>query len=580
MIFLFAKKTEKLIESMKTLDYKWIALSNTTLGALMAGIDANILLIALPAIFRGIGINPLAPGEIDYLLWTLMGYTMVLAVLLVAAGRISDMFGRVKMYNLGFLIFTIGSVLLFFVQGTGDFAALQIIFFRLVQGVGGAMLLANSAAILTDAFPASERGFALGVNQIAFITGSFIGLLLGGVLAAFDWRLVFFVSVPFGILGTVWAYKMLKEKGEIKTGQALDVVGNILLAGGLTVLLVAITYGIIPYGNSNMGWGNPFVYGGVALGIAMLAVFVWYEPRVKHPLFNMELFKIREFAMGNFAGFLYALARGGLQFMLIIWLQGIWLPLHGYAFEDTPLWSAIYMVPLTLAFLVAGPVSGYLSDKHGSRPFAVAGMVLLAVGFFGLMLLPADFAYWQFALILTVMGLGTGMFAAPNTSEIMGSVPAHQRGVASGMRATFQNAATALSISLIFTFFTIGLAANLPPIMHAGLVGKGVSEATATTISNMPPTGLLFATFLGYNPLGTLLPQAELAHLSSAASKTLVSTEYFPTLISPAFIDGTKLAFSLCALVCIVAAAASFYHSRKKAPAGAQAGNEGIMGVE
>ena len=563
---MYSQKIKKLIDSVKSLDYKWIALSNTTLGALMAGIDANILLIALPAIFRGIGINPLAPGEIDYLLWTMMGYMMVLAVLLVAIGRVSDMFGRVKMYNFGFLVFTIGSILLYFVQGTGNFAALQIIFFRLIQGIGGAMLLANSAAILTDAFPANERGFALGVNQIAFIAGSFIGLLLGGVLAAFDWRLVFFVSVPVGIVGTIWAYMMLKEKGDIKPGQKLDVTGNLLFAGGLTSLLIAITYGIIPYGSSSMGWGNPLVVGGIALGLLLLVVFAWYEPRVKQPLFNMDLFGIREFATGNIAGFLASLARGGLQFMLIIWLQGIWLPLHGYSFADTPLWSAIYMIPLTVAFLVAGPVSGWLSDKHGTRKFAVAGMALQAIGFVGLMLLPADFVYWQFALILAILGVGTGMFAAPNTSAIMGSVPAHQRGVASGMRATFQNVAMTLSISLIFAFFTVGLAANLPATMYAGLSGQGVSAATATSISNMPPTGLVFATFLGYNPLGTLLPASELAKLPASAAKTLVSNQFFPTLISPAFIDGTKLAFLLCALVSLIAAAVSLRHGRKNAP--------------
>lgn len=561
---MFSKKTNKLIQSIEKFDYKWIALSNTTLGALMAGIDANILLIALPAIFRGIGINPLAPGEIDYLLWTLMSYIMVLAVLLVSLGRISDMFGRVRMYNLGFLIFTIGSILLFFVAGTGNTAALEIIFFRIVQGVGGAMLLANSAAILTDAFPASERGFALGVNQIAFITGTFIGLLLGGVLAGLDWRLVFFVSVPFGILGTAWAYALLKEKGEIRAGQTLDIVGNVLLAGGLTLLLVAITYGIVPYGTSNMGWGNPLVIAGILLGLLMLAAFMWYEPRVKEPLFNMELFKIHEFFTGNLAGFLFSLARGGLQFILIIWLQGIWLPLHGYAFADTPIWSAIYMIPLTLAFLVSGPVCGYLSDRHGPRPFTAIGMLLLAAGFFGLMVLPANFAYCQFALVLCVMGIGTGMFAAPNTSAIMGSVPAHQRGVASGMRATFQNAASALSISLIFTFFTVGLASSLPQTMYAGLTGQGLSAATATTVSNMPPTGLLFATFLGYNPLGTLIPQADLARLSLAAQQTIVSNQFFPQLISPSFIDGTKLAFALCALVSLLGAAASFYHGRRK----------------
>jgi MFS family permease len=564
MIDLFSKKTNEVLASIERFDYKWIALSNTTLGALMAGIDANILLIALPAIFRGIGINPLAPGEINYLLWTLMSYITVLAVLLVGLGKMADMFGRVRMYNLGFLIFSIGSILLFFVQGTGNSAALQIIFFRVIQGIGGAMLLANSAAILTDAFPANERGFALGVNQIAFIAGSFIGLLLGGFLAVISWRLVFFVSVPFGLLGTIWGYMMLKEKGEIRPNQQLDIAGNILLAGGLTALLVSITYGIIPYGSSAMGWGNPFVIGGVLLGILLLVIFAWHETKVKHPLFNLELFGIAEFATGNAAGFLYSLARGGLQFMLIIWLQGIWLPLHGFAFEDTPLWGAVYLLPLTIAFLVFGPLSGYLSDKHGPRLLATAGSVLMAIGFFGLMLLPANFAYWQFACIIALIGAGTGMFAAPNTSAVMSSVPPHQRGVASGMRATFQNAASALSISIIFTLFTVGMAASLPATMYAGLTGAGISSQAAAAVSNLPPTGMLFATFLGYNPLGSLLPQAELNSLSSAVRQNVLGTTFFPDLISPAFIEGTKLAFAICAVVSLIAAGVSFMRGKEK----------------
>jgi MFS family permease len=566
---LISEKIKETIAAVEKFDYKWIALTNTTLGALMAGIDSNILLISLPAIFRGIAINPLAPGEINYLLWTLMGYTTVLAVLLVGLGKLSDMFGRVKMYNLGFLIFTIGSILLFFVQGTGNPAALQIIFFRILQAIGGALLIANSAAILTDSFPANERGFALGVNQIAFIAGSFIGLLLGGFLAAVSWRLVFFVSVPFGILGTIWAYWMLKEKGEIKPNQRFDLLGNVLLAVGLTVVLVSITYGILPYGNSPMGWSSPFVIGGLLLGIALLCGFVWYESRIEQPLFDIQLFRIREFTLGNIAGFLYSLARGGLQFMLIIWLQGIWLPLHGYAFADTPLWSAIYLLPLTVAFLVFGPVSGYLSDRYGPRFFSTGGALLMAIGFFALMLLPADFSYWQFALALIIMGAGTGMFASPNTSAVMSSVPAHQRGVASGIRATFQMAAIALSISLIFTFFTLGMAGSLPSTLYSGLTAQGISSQAATALSNLPPTGMLFATFLGYNPLGTLLPASQLNALSGAARQNLLGTTFFPTLISPAFIDGTMLAFGICAVISLLAAAVSFSRgkeNKRKAP--------------
>ena len=574
---MFSEKTSELIASIERFDYKWIALSNTTLGALMAGINANILLIALPAIFRGIGIDPLAPGEINYLLWTLMSYVVVLAVLLVTFGRISDMFGRVRMYSLGFLIFTIGSVLLFFVQGSGNFAALEIIIFRVLQAIGGALLVANSAAILTDAFPASERGFALGVNQIAFLAGGFIGLLLGGVLAAFDWRLVFFVSVPFGIIGTLWAYAMLKEKGVIKPNQTLDLIGNVLFAVGLTVVLVSITYGILPYGNSAMGWGNPFVIGGLLFGIFLLGVFVWYEPRVKHPLFNMELFSIHEFAFGNLAGFLSSLVRGGLQFMLIIWLQGIWLPLHGYAFEDTPLWSAIYLLPLTAAFLVLGPLSGYLSDRHGPRLLSTAGMLLTCAGFIGLMLLPANFAYWEFSFILILLGAGSGMFASPNTSAIMGSVPADQRGAASGMLGTFLNTASALSISLIFTFFTLGMAGSLPGTLYSGLTHAGISSQAATALSNLPPTGMLFATFLGYNPLGTLLPASELSKLTAAARQNLLSTTFFPGLISPAFIDGTTLAFVICAVISLLAAAVSFSRGREKKHEGPR---PGLLSIE
>jgi len=291
--------------------YKWIALSNTTLGMLMASIDVNIVLISLPAIFRGIHINPLAPDEASYLLWMLMGYSMVTATLLVSFGRLSDMFGRVRLYNLGFAIFSFASILLFLTPGQGNTGALELIIFRLLQAVGGGFLFSNSTAILTDAFPHSERGMAMGLNQIAFIGGSLLGLILGGVLSAIHWRLVFLVSVPVGITGTIWAYLKLKEIGAI-TRQRIDFLGNATFGAGLTIFLGSLIYGIMPYGSSVMGWANPWVRAGLLVGISLLIAFVFIETRVQDPMFRLSLFRIRMFAAGNVSGFLSAVARGGL----------------------------------------------------------------------------------------------------------------------------------------------------------------------------------------------------------------------------------------------------------------------------
>ncbi|HEX6797248.1 MAG TPA: MFS transporter [Ktedonobacterales bacterium] len=539
--------------------YKWIALSNTTLGALMATINSSIILIALPAIFNGIGINPLSPGESNYFLWLLLGYMVVTATLLVTFGRISDMFGRVRLYNLGFAIFTAGSILLFITPGSGNTAALELVLFRLVQGVGAGFLFANSTAILTDAFPPHQRGLALGINQIAAIAGSFIGLILGGVLTIFDWRLVFLVSVPFGLFGTIWAYLKLREIATIRGHQRIDWIGNITFAAGLTVLLLAITYGIEPYGSSPMGWGNPLVIAGIVLGLVLLALFVWIELRVSDPMFRIDLFKIRMFAAGNLSGFLSSLARGGLQFMLIIWLQGIWLPLHGYSFEETPLWAGIYMTPLLVGFIVMGPLSGWLSDRFGARLFSTAGMLVQAAGFIGLLLLPANFNYVWFAVLLLVLGIGSGLFAAPNTTAIMNSVPPETRGVSSGMRATFQNGASLVSIGLFFSIVTAGLAAALPSTFFSGLTQHGVPAPVAHQISTLPPTAALFGAFLGYNPIGVLLPPATLTHLgvSSADQAILLGKQFFPNLISSPFMVGLRAVFLISAAMCVIAAIAS-----------------------
>jgi MFS family permease len=546
-------------------------LTNTTLGALMATIDASIVLIALPAIFKGIRINPLAPGETNYFLWLLLGYMVVTTTLLVTFGRISDMFGRVRFYNLGFAIFTVGSTLLAFTPGTGNAGALELIIFRLIQGVGAGFLFANSAAILTDAFPLHQRGRALGINQIAAIAGSFIGLILGGVLAVINWRLVFLVSVPVGLIGTVWAYMMLRETATIRAHQRIDWAGNVTFAAGLTILLLGITYGIEPYGGKPMGWSNPLVIGGIVFGVLLLLAFIWIELHVDDPMFRLDLFKIRMFATGNIAAFLSALGRGGLQFMLIIWLQGIWLPLHGYSFADTPLWAGIYMTPLLIGFIVMGPISGYLSDRFGARFFSTSGMLLQCVGFIGLTFLPANFSYPIFAALIFVLGCGSGLFTSPNTSSIMSSVPPETRGVSSGMRATFQNGATLVSIGLFFTIVTLGLASALPSTLYSGLTRYGVSSTAASQIAHLPPTAALFGAFLGYNPIGELLPPQLLQALPAADRAALLGKTYFPELISGPFMSGLHAVFYISAFLCLVAAGASLLRGKQviAAPPGA-----------
>ena len=544
--------------------YKWIALSNTTIGMLMATIDSSIVLISLPAIFRGIGLTPLVPGNTSYLLWMLMGYMVVTAVLVVTFGRIGDMFGRVKMYNLGFAIFTAGSLAasLTYFGGTG--AALYLIGMRVVQGIGGAMVMANSTAILTDAFPENERGMALGINSVAAIAGSFIGLIAGGLLATVDWHLIFYVSVPIGLFGTVWAYLKLEE---VQTGEGghLDVPGNVLFGAGLIAVLVGITYALQPYDGSSMGWLSPLVLTLLIGGVAALVAFVVVELKVPEPMFDVRLFKIRAFSAGNIAMLLSSIGRGGLMFMLIIWLQGIWLPLHGYSFTSTPLWAGIYMLPLTTGFLVAGPVSGYLSDRFGARPFATGGMIGAAVSFGLLMLLPTNFGYGWFALLLLLNGLSMGLFAAPNTAGIMNAVPPNRRGVASGMRATFLNAGMTLSIGLFFTIMVIGLSSTLPAALTHGLTAEGLPASAAAKVAALPPVSVLFAAFLGYNPMKTLLGTA-IKVLSPAHRAVVTGHSFFANLISMPFHHGLTVVFSFALVMCAIAAAASWFRG-KAAPA-------------
>jgi MFS family permease len=542
--------------------YKWIALSNTTLGVLLATLDASITLIAMPAIFRGIHLDPLKPANSFYLLWMILGFLVVSSVLIVSLGRLGDMYGRVKMYNLGFVIYTVASLLLTIDWMTGQSGALYLIVFRIVQGIGAAFLLANAAAIITDAFPANQRGMALGINNIVGVSGMFVGLVLGGVLAPIDWRLVFLISVPVGLFGTVWAYLKLEERSKPRRA-SIDWAGNVTFALGLILIMISVTYGIRPYGSSQTGWGSPRVIALLAAGVASLAAFLVIESRVENPMFRLPLFRIRAFTFGTLSTFLSAIARGGLMFMLIIWLQGIWLPQHGVDYVDTPLRAGIYMLPLTLGMLIAGPTSGYLSDRFGARGFATGGMLGSAVSFALLGLLPIDFPFATFAAILFLMGISMGMFASPNRAAVMNSLPPEDRGAGGGMNQTFQNSAQVLSVGIFFTLMIIGLAASLPHALASGLHAHGVSAATAHGAAKIPPVSILFAAFLGYNPIEHLIGTHALAALPASSHAIVTGRSFFPQLISGPFSTGLHEAFLFAIVACLIAAGASLMRGGK-----------------
>jgi MFS family permease len=542
--------------------YRWIALSNTVLAGLIVSIDSTIVLIAVPSIFRGIHVDPLQPNNTKYMLWLILGFLIVTAVLVVSLGRLGDIYGRVRVYSLGFVVFTVFSILLSVTWMHGQAAAIWLIVMRIGQGFGGAMLLANMSAILTDAFPASQRGTALGLSNIAFVAGSTIGLVLGGVLAPISWRLIFLVSVPVGLAGSFWSYRSLRDIGE-RHAARIDWWGNLTFAGGLIAVMVAITSGIQPYHHDTMSWTSPKVLAEFGIGFALLAAFAVIESCVAEPMLHLRLFRIRAFTAGNIANLLASLARGGLQFILIIWLQGVWLPEHGYNFADTPLWSGIHMLPNVGGILLAGPISGMLSDRFGARPFATAGALLAGISFFLLARLPVEFPYATFAALLALNGIGMGMFISPNRAAVMNSLPPWRRGVGAGMLNTFQNSAAVLSIGIFFSLMIVGLAAQLPSTLYHGFIAHGVPIATAARISHLPPVTTLFATFLGYNPVQHLLGHSVLASLSPAQASALTGRTFFPHLITKPFSSALSAAFTFALIVCLLSAAASLLRGGK-----------------
>jgi len=538
------------------LEYKWIVLINTTIGMLMAAINQTIVLISLPAIFSGLHVDPLGPGQSNLLLWMLMGYSAVTTVLLVTFGRIADIFGRVRIYNLGFVVFTVGSLLCALTPSTGTLGAIELIGFRMLQGLGGACLFANSIALLTDAFPPGQRGLSLGINQIAFIAGNVIGVVLGGILAAINWRLDFLISVPVGVVGSVWAYLALHEIGKRQPAR-IDWMGNITFAGGLLALMFGLTEALTPYGNQTMGWSNPTVLISLALGVLLLVVFGVVETRVRNPLFDLGLFRIRDFLFGNIAAFLFSLARGGLMFMFVIWLQGIWLPLHGVAYADTPLHAGIDTMPLMLGFVVCGPLGGWLSDRYGSRVLATGGILVAGLAAALMTTLPADFNLWLFAAYLALMGAGMGFFSAPNTSQIMSSVPAEQRGAAAGMRSMVLNAGMTASTAIFFTIVIASLSQNLGPALNAGAVNAGLPAPLAQGIASLPPGAAIFAAMLGYDPISHLIPATALASLPPALAARVSDPHFFAGLLAQPFVTGIRVALLACVGMCVVAGVTS-----------------------
>jgi len=520
---------------------KWIALSNTSIAIFIAFANYNMIIIALPQIFNSLRFNPTAPDALGYLIWLILGYMIVTSSLVVTFGRISDLKGRAKLYSLGFLIFAISSGILSTVNGYGDSAVLEMIILRLFQGVGGGLLMVNSAAILTDYFPKNELGKALGLNQVSGLVGGVAGLIIGGVLSVINWRYIFLLDFVVGIIGTLWSFKSLRDvQKPIK--QPLDIIGNVLFALGITLLLISVTYGLLPYGNQQLGWGNPFVITGLTISFLAIGIFVFVESKVKNPMFDLSLFKVRDFSVANFTNFIASMARQGILLMMLVLLQGIWLPLHGVPYSQTPFWAGLYLIPNMLGFAALGPISGILSDRYGSKVLTSLGLFVSALGFFLLSLLPYDFQLWQFFAISFLMGAGMGLFSSPNMADIMASVPVQKRGAASGMRASLQNTASAISVVLYFSVVITGMAVTLNSSIESALSSYGIHLNV-----NLPAAVAIFSALLGYDPLSSLtssLPTSVASHIDTPA--------FFVTAIAPSFMSGFRLMLNISAALLVL----------------------------
>lgn len=417
------------------MNYKWVALSNTTLGTLMAALDRNIIVIALPSISSDLHTSLIT------LVWITIGYWVVTSSVLLTFGRLADMFGRVRLYNLGFALFTIGSGLCC-ISSTGE----QLIMFRIVQGIGAAFIFSNGSAILSDSFPESERGRALGINQIAIVIGSVIGLVLGGVLTSYlGWRSIFWINIPIGILATVWAFVKLKELGSIKK-EKVDYVGNILMTLSMLFILVGITFGSFHLIDAFI------VLLLILVGVILLIIFYYAEKKILHPMIDLTLFRIKNFTSNNLTIFLNSMARGAFSFVIVFYLQGPSMML-------SPLDAGIYLIPVSFTLAIFAPITGWFYDKFRSPVISQIGLLVSAAGFLLLTTLGNQVSFSELVLPLSLIGSGMGIFNSPNRAAIMNSVSPNNRGIAAGISTTLVMTGSAFSIALIFIIFSL----ILPP---------------------------------------------------------------------------------------------------------------------
>ncbi|GGP19416.1 MFS transporter [Thermocladium modestius] len=538
-------------------------LLNTFLGSFVAAMNISMLIIALPAIFDGIRVYPLSPLGFTSMIWLIVSYPLALAVAIPISGRLSDMYGRGKLFTIGFLVFTLSSLLLGLAQGSGEAAAAELIVFRIMQGAGGSFMFSNSPALIMDVYPPRDRGFALGIIGISFSAGSVIGLLVGGGLAVINWRLVFLINAVVGSIGTYWSYKVVYKLSPGSSSVKVDWGGAVLLAAALVSVLTALNLGMLPYGDQPLGWGNPLVWTLLAVGAALLALLVQVERRIKEPMLRLDLFKIRQFTFGVMSAFFLFLAQGANIFVLSILLQALYLPMHGVPYSETPLLAGIYLIPNSVANALFAPIGGRLVNRLGARLVSTAGAVIAATSFELLALLPIDFNYAVFAAILFMMGAGFGLFMSPNQVSILTPVPPKDRSAASGMRASMQNVGSLTSIVVFLSLIIIGTYSTLSAALMNALVKAGLQAATAGQLSSIPPAIALFAAFLGYDPISTL---ASLTHTSIPPQllAELTKPSFFPTAIAPATINGFHYAYHVAALMAFTAAVLSLLRGRER----------------
>lgn len=438
--------------------YKWLALSCTSLGTLLATLNSGTLIIALPVLLRELH------TDIITLVWVLLSYMLAQTVLVLTAGRLADIFGRKNLYVLGSAAFGVTALAAGFCT-TGP----QLVVVRLLQGAAGAFMMANSSAIVTDAFPKRQLGLALGTNMIVAAVGTILGTILGGWLTIFGWQWIFWFNVPFSLIGTIWAWLNLREQVQLDRHQHFDIPGTLTYLVSITGLLIALTVGGI------QGWTTPLVIGGFVAAVVVFPIFVTVELRVPQPLLDFKLFRDRLFAMGNISAFLNALARLAVTFLFVFYFQG--------PEGKDALTAGILLAPLAIGMLVTSPISGYLSDRHGSRLLASLGLVISAIGLAGMALIDLHTPYWYIATVMLLMGGGSGLFNSPNTSAIMASVRPGQRGIAAGTRTMLMNTGGIFSIAFALAIVASTLPQKVMFAIFAG-VTTGVPDHVLSAFMN------------------------------------------------------------------------------------------------